>query len=110
MLVCHQAGHQHTPKHLKELPVFPFAPLQVDKHLRIPNHASLFALGDVTDVPEEKLAFLAAKQAHVVAASLAALAAASGGSTAVQAAAARRLGVWRPSAGLRVMLVTLGRK
>ena len=85
--------------------------LQVDNHLRVVGHPTLFALGDVTDVPEEKLAFLAAQQGSLVAGSLAALAAAqvSGGSEAVQAAGSK-LRTWRPSMGIQAMFVSIGRE
>lgn len=84
--------------------------LQVDATLRVVGHPRLFALGDVTDVPEEKLAFLASQQGQLVAASIAALAAAhvAGGQAATDAAG-KRLGRWRPSKGIAVMIVTLGR-
>jgi NADH dehydrogenase FAD-containing subunit len=86
-------------------------PLQVDRQLRVVGHPSLFALGDVNDVREEKLAFLASQQGQLVAASIAGLAAAhaAGGQTAADAAG-KRLGSWRPSKGIAVMIVTLGRK
>jgi NADH dehydrogenase FAD-containing subunit len=84
---------------------------QVTKRLQVVGHPRLFALGDVTDVPEEKLAFLAAQQGSLVADSIAALAAAraAGGAAAVEAAAAK-LRPWRPSMGMQVMFVSLGRK
>lgn len=91
----------------------PLCVVQVDKHLRVVSHPSLFAVGDVTDVPEEKLAFLAAEQGQMVAASLAKLVAAAnqmqGASRAVEAAG-RQLGVWKPSKGVPVMFVSIGRK
>lgn len=85
--------------------------LQVDQHLRVVGHPRLFALGDVTDVQEEKLAFLAAQQATLVAANLTALAAAAaaGGEAAMQAAGSK-LRCWRPSAGIQVLFVSIGRK
>ncbi len=75
------------------------------------GHPRLFALGDVTDVPEEKLAFLAAQQGNLVAGNLTALATAeaSGGDTALQAAG-KKLRSWWPSAGMQVMFVSIGRK
>jgi NADH dehydrogenase FAD-containing subunit len=85
--------------------------LQVDPHLRVVGHPRLFALGDVTDVPEEKRAFLASQQGQLVAASIAALAKAhAAGGQAAADAAGRRLGRWKPSKGIAVMLVTLGRR
>ncbi|KAF6257738.1 type-II NADH dehydrogenase [Scenedesmus sp. NREL 46B-D3] len=96
----------------KQLPdaVDPRGCIKVDHTLRVVGHPRLFALGDVTDVPEEKLAFLASQQGQLVAASIAALATAhaSGGQAAANAAG-RRLGSWRPSKGVAVMVVTLGR-
>eukprot|EP00775_Hariotina_reticulata_P002211 gene2211-2526_t len=77
--------------------------IKVDQHLRVVGHPKLFAVGDVTDVKEEKLAFLAAKQGELVAASLHALLKAPAN------AAAPRLGIWKPSMGVPVMMVTLGR-
>jgi NADH dehydrogenase FAD-containing subunit len=71
----------------------------------------MFALGDVTDVPEEKLAFLAAQQGSLVAGNLAALAAAvaAGGEDVLQAAGSK-LKAWWPSAGVQVMFVSIGRE
>jgi NADH dehydrogenase FAD-containing subunit len=84
--------------------------LQVDPQLRVVGHPRLFALGDVSDVREEKLAFLASQQGQLVAGSIAALAAAhAAGGQAAADAAGRRLGSWRPSRGIPVMIVTLGR-
>eukprot|EP00882_Tetradesmus_deserticola_P009638 GHRQ01010176.1.p2 GENE.GHRQ01010176.1~~GHRQ01010176.1.p2 ORF type:complete len:139 (+),score=64.21 GHRQ01010176.1:443-859(+) len=96
----------------KQLPdaLDPQGCIKVDRQLRVIGHPRLFALGDVTDVPEQKLAFLAGMQGQLVAASMAALATAhaSGGKAAADAAG-RRLGSWRPSKGVEVMIVTLGR-
>lgn len=84
---------------------------QVDQHLRVVGHPRLFALGDVTDVAEEKLAFLAAQQGNLVAGNLSALAAAvaAGGDEALTAAGSK-LKAWWPSAGIQVMLVSIGRE
>ena len=68
------------------------------------GHPKLFAVGDVTNVKEEKLAFLAAKQGELVAASLDTLL------KAPATAAVPKLGVWKASMGFPVMMVTLGRK
>jgi NADH dehydrogenase FAD-containing subunit len=104
------------------------AVVQVDPQLRVVGHPRLFALGDVTDVPEEKLAFLAKKQGDLVAGNittLAAAAAAVGAAAGAAAAAAAgtspgreealqaangKLRAWWPSAGLQVMMVSIGRK
>jgi NADH dehydrogenase FAD-containing subunit len=96
---------------------------QVDAQLRVIGHPRLFALGDVTDVPEEKLAFLAKKQGDLVAGNITTLAAAAAAGTPAAAAAGTasardealqaanpRLRAWWPSAGLQVMLVSIGRE
>lgn len=67
----------------------------------------MFALGDVTDVPESKLAFLASKHADVVAANLRALAKAA---AAGAGAKAPKLTAWKPGMGMPVQFVSLGRK
>lgn len=87
----------------------------MDQHLRVVGHPRLFALGDVTDVPEEKLAFLAAQQGALVAGSLAALASAAqadngAGREAALAAAGSKLRAWKPSMGIQVMFVSIGRE
>ena len=45
-------------------------PPQVLPSLQVEGHPHMFALGDVNNVPETKLGFLAAKQAELAAASL----------------------------------------
>jgi NADH dehydrogenase FAD-containing subunit len=80
----------------------------------VADHSHLFALGDVTDVQEEKLAFLAAQQATLVAANLTALAAAAAAAATVgdasMQAAGSKLRCWRPSAGIQVLFVSIGRE
>lgn len=73
--------------------------MQVDKHLCVVGHPQLFALGDVTNVPEEKLAFLAAQQGTLVASNIAAL-----------IAGRKKLRTWSPSMGMQVMFVSIGRE
>ncbi|KAK8530026.1 hypothetical protein V6N13_102910 [Hibiscus sabdariffa] len=47
--------------------------LMVDEHLRVKGRSNVFAVGDITDVPELKQGFLAQKHAMVVAKNLKAL-------------------------------------
>ncbi len=61
---------------------------------------NLFACGDVTDVPETKLAFLAGKHAELVAKNFRALA---------KSGAKAKLGAWKPNMGMQVEMVSLGR-
>jgi NADH dehydrogenase FAD-containing subunit len=87
----------------------------VDKHLQVVGHPHIFAVGDVTDVPEEKLAFLASQQGNLVATNISALAAAAaataGGDVGqVLQAGSCKLRSWTPSAGMQVMFVSIGRK
>eukprot|EP00198_Chlamydomonas_reinhardtii_P013718 XP_001703055.1 type-II NADH dehydrogenase [Chlamydomonas reinhardtii] len=73
--------------------------------LQVEGHPHMFALGDVNNVPETKLGFLAAKQAELAAASLQALARAK-----AAGGPAPKLQRWKPNGGtLAVMMVTLGR-
>lgn len=84
--------------------------------MRVAGHPRLFALGDVTNIPEEKLAFLSAQHGTLVAANLSALAAVhaaagdGGGAEDALAAAGGKLRAWRPSMGVRVMFVSIGRE
>ncbi len=73
---------------------------QVDPQLRVVGTDNLFACGDVTDVPESKLAFLAGMHAELVAKNFRAL---------VKSGSKAKLGAWKPAMGMRVELVSLGR-
>uniref|UniRef100_A0A7N0TLU3 FAD/NAD(P)-binding domain-containing protein n=1 Tax=Kalanchoe fedtschenkoi TaxID=63787 RepID=A0A7N0TLU3_KALFE len=44
--------------------------LAVDKHLRVTGHSNIFALGDITDIPEIKQGYLAKQHAAVAAKNL----------------------------------------
>jgi NADH dehydrogenase FAD-containing subunit len=94
--------------------------VRVDASLRVAGASNVFAAGDCTDVPEEKLAFLASSHGELVARNVVALAKARRAAAAAAAPAAAplpppppppppALGVWRPSMGLAVCIVTLGR-
>ncbi|MBA0577085.1 hypothetical protein Goshw_019624 [Gossypium schwendimanii] len=74
--------------------------LMVDEHLRVNGRANIFAIGDITDIPELKQGFLAQKHAMVVAKNLKLLM--SGG---VQES---KLSKYEP--GSAIALVSLGRK
>lgn len=74
------------------------------------GHRKLFALGDVTDIPEDKLAFLAAKHGELAAANIHMLLQAQGKGPAAVAAAEKQLKVWKPSMGFRVNIVSVGRR
>lgn len=82
----------------------------MDRQLRILGHPTLFALGDVTDLPEQKLAFLASAHAEVAAANIVACLRAAPNGAGADRLPARMLRSWKPSMGLPVMLVTLGRR
>lgn len=78
---------------------------QVEPTLQVVGHPHIFALGDVTNIDEDKVAFLAKQHAGVAAANIAALAAATA------AAKPPPLRAWRPGMGApRVQLVSLGRR
>jgi len=104
--------------------------VRVDASLRVAGFSNVFAAGDCTDVPEEKLAFLASSHGELVAdnvlalararraEALAAAAAVAAAEADPSAAAARPpappakppvLRVWKPSLGMPVAIVTLGR-
>lgn len=71
--------------------------VRVRDTLQVHGHDTAFAVGDITDLNERKLAMYAAKHAKVVAANLRAL-----------AAGATPSATYRPATGDQTMLVTLG--
>jgi NADH dehydrogenase FAD-containing subunit len=73
--------------------------LTVDANLRVKGHKNIFAIGDITDVPELKQGYLAEAHAGVVAKNIKLLM--SGG-------AESKLGVYKPAPN--IALVSLGRK
>lgn len=75
--------------------------IKVDKHFQVVGHPTLFALGDVTNIKEDKLAFLAVKHAQLVAKNLAAV---------VKGGAKAKLGAWKPGMGMKAMFVSTGRR
>jgi apoptosis-inducing factor 2 len=116
----------------------PPAPVRVDASLRAEGYKNVFAAGDCTDVKEEKLAFLAAGHGEVVAHNIVALARARRGKLLEQQLQEQQqqqqqqgqqqqqqppppppptrhpfpppaLKQWKPSQGLPVAIVTLGR-
>ncbi|PNW76355.1 hypothetical protein CHLRE_12g556228v5 [Chlamydomonas reinhardtii] len=70
--------------------------------LQVEGHPHMFALGDVNNVPEAKLGYLATEHGKLVAVSLKALISAKPG-------ASPKLGAWKPGMGNQVMIVSLGR-
>lgn len=94
-------------------------PVPVDACLRVRGLRNVFAAGDCTDVPEEKLAFLAAGHGELVARNIVALVraarstAAAAPTTTTTTTAPQppppQLREWKPSQGLPVAIVTLGR-
>jgi NADH dehydrogenase FAD-containing subunit len=80
------------------------AALQVDQYLRVEGHPNIFAVGDVNNVPEQKLAFLAKKQADLTARNLLATIQSEEKGTKL------KLSSWSPSAGLAVQFLSIGRR
>jgi len=72
--------------------------IRVRPTLQLAEHEHILALGDITDLPERKLAMYAARHADVAASTLRALAQGRAPST-----------THRPATGATTMLVTLGR-
>ncbi|KAK8518679.1 hypothetical protein V6N12_011925 [Hibiscus sabdariffa] len=73
--------------------------LMVDEHLRVNGRSNIFAIGDITDVPELKRGFLAQKHAMVVAKNLKAL---------MRGGKDRKMAKYE--GGSDIALVSLGRK
>ncbi|OMP03813.1 FAD-dependent pyridine nucleotide-disulfide oxidoreductase [Corchorus olitorius] len=73
--------------------------LMVDEYLRVKGHKNIFAIGDITDVPELKQGYLAHKHALVVAKNLKVLM--SGGKES-------KMSTYEP--GSAIAMVSLGRK
>ncbi|GLT48661.1 hypothetical protein SLA2020_222710 [Shorea laevis] len=73
--------------------------LMVDEHLRVKGHKNIFAIGDITDIPELKQGYLAQSHASVVAKNLKLLMA--GGKES-------KMATYKP--GSAMAIVSLGRK
>jgi NADH dehydrogenase FAD-containing subunit len=73
--------------------------LMVDANLRVKGHTKIFAIGDITDIPEMKQGYLAEKHAGVVAKNIKLL---------TSGADESKLAVYKP--GSDIALVSLGRK
>ncbi|KAK8954489.1 hypothetical protein KSP39_PZI001675 [Platanthera zijinensis] len=73
--------------------------LMVDEKLRVKGHSNIFAIGDITDVPEVKQGFLAQKHVSVVAKNLKLL---------IDGAAEKKFATYKASSDMA--LVSLGRK
>ncbi|KAG1327837.1 apoptosis-inducing factor 2-like [Cocos nucifera] len=73
--------------------------LMVDEHLRVKGQKNIFAIGDITDVPEIKQGFLAQRHAIVVAKNLKLL---------INGAKESRLAKYKPATTMA--MVSLGRK
>ncbi|KAG2433699.1 hypothetical protein HXX76_008068 [Chlamydomonas incerta] len=76
--------------------------IKVLPSLQVEGHPHMFALGDVNNVPEAKLGYLAVEHGKLVAVSLKTLIAAKPG-------ASPKLGAWKPNMGNQMMIVSLGR-
>ncbi|KAL5709151.1 hypothetical protein ACHQM5_019871 [Ranunculus cassubicifolius] len=75
--------------------------LMVDEHLKVKTRKNVFAVGDITDIPEIKQGYLAQEHAKVVAKNIKLL---MGG------ADEKRLWVYKCAKGKAIALVSLGRK
>ncbi|KAG1364466.1 apoptosis-inducing factor 2 [Cocos nucifera] len=73
--------------------------LLVDENLQVRGHKNIFAIGDITDVPEIKQGFLAQKHAMVVVKNLKQL---------IKGAGKNKLATYKPSSAIAI--VSLGRK
>ncbi|KAK8954490.1 hypothetical protein KSP39_PZI001674 [Platanthera zijinensis] len=73
--------------------------LIVDENLRVKGHTNIFAIGDITDVPELKLGFLAEKHAGVVAKNV---------KLSIKGAPEKKFAVYKASPP--IAMVSLGRK
>ncbi|XP_065868977.1 uncharacterized protein [Euphorbia lathyris] len=73
--------------------------LEVDEHLRVKGQTNIFAIGDITNIPEMKQGYLAQKHAEVVAKNLKLLMA--GGKEC-------KMAVYKP--GSEIAIVSLGRR
>ncbi|XP_073098742.1 uncharacterized protein [Elaeis guineensis] len=73
--------------------------LLVDENLRVRGHKNIFAIGDITDVPEIKQGFLAQKHAVVVVKNLMRL---------IKGTGENKLATYKPSSAIAI--VSLGRK
>ena len=78
-------------------------PVDVDAHLRVTGVHNVFAVGDITSLPEPKMGIWAGKHAAVVIENLRRLLRAGTGQ-------AVPLKSYRPATGSQTMLVTLGRR
>jgi NADH dehydrogenase FAD-containing subunit len=74
--------------------------IPVDAHLRVEGRLNVFAVGDITALPEPKLGIHAGKHAAVAIENLRRL----------MRNPHARLATYRPATGSRTMLVTLGRR
>ncbi|KAK7257588.1 hypothetical protein RIF29_31659 [Crotalaria pallida] len=74
--------------------------IKVDEHLRVKGRTNIFAIGDITDIPEIKQGFLATKQAEVVAKNLKVI---------IEGGRVCKLSTYKPL-GSALAIVSLGRK
>lgn len=96
------AGYAGDTSYLKSYPetvLDPNGRVIVDRHLRLRGSTNIFAVGDITALPEPKLGIWAGKHASVVIANLRSLVSGS----------RKTLKTYRPATGSQTMLVTLGR-
>lgn len=94
-------GYRIGTSYLKGFPgdvLTPDGHVKVDRNLRLPSSANIFAVGDITALPEPKLGIWAGKHAAVVIRNLRSL---------IKGKA--KLAVYLPATNNQMMLVTLGR-
>ncbi|KAK7404868.1 hypothetical protein VNO78_05889 [Psophocarpus tetragonolobus] len=73
--------------------------IKVDEHLRVKGRSNIYAIGDITDIPEIKQGFLAAQQAEVVAKNLKVI---------IEGGRECRIETYKPHSAIAI--VSLGRK
>mmetsp|Transcript_24199 Transcript_24199/g.52882 ORF Transcript_24199/g.52882 Transcript_24199/m.52882 type:complete len:364 (+) Transcript_24199:91-1182(+) len=73
--------------------------VKVDPSLRVQGHKNLFAIGDITDVKEVKLGYLAQLHAELTAKNITAL---------IKKGDTAKLDAWKPNNGTEAMFVSLG--
>jgi apoptosis-inducing factor 2 len=104
-LVLWCTGYRPGTSYLNEFPapvLNPAGQVKVDSHLRLPGTENIFAVSDITALPEPKLGIWAGKHAAVVIGNLRRLFRTPSGKPAA-------LTAYRPATGSQTMLVTLGR-
>ncbi|KAL5709155.1 hypothetical protein ACHQM5_019875 [Ranunculus cassubicifolius] len=75
--------------------------LMVDENVRVKGHKNIFAVGDITDIPEIKQGYLAQEHSKVAAKNIELL---------VKGGDEKKMAVYKASTGKPIALVSLGRK